>query len=163
MSLSLISRRSEQVCPSFQKIQVFSPSLTGPLGLLSLVSKADIMVSPSITRYDNTTPPHSHMSDMTNISINIRYLLQDVERYRHRRTTNRFHTTERTDEKHLSGQYSLDLLMQERYCDMIHSTLIWESESRGMISAVIRALNEQLAIHDIPGEINIKINIKNLQ
>ena len=70
------------------------------------------------------------------------------------RTTNSLYAAERTDRKTWSGQYSLHLLMRERYCDMIHSALIWESESRGMISAVIRALNEQLASHDIPGKIN---------
>ena len=68
------------------------------------------------------------------------------------RTTNSLYAIEKTE--NLSRQYSLHLLMRERYCDMIHSALIWESESRGMISAVIRALNEQLASHDIPGEIN---------
>ena len=97
-----------------------------PMSVVSLVM---------ITRHPHTQE-HSHMSDMTNISINIRYLLQDVDRVIYFKQRLFLHTGERTENENFiwASNNHFTYWCVDRYCDMIHSTLIWESESRGMIS-----------------------------
>ena len=104
-----------------------------------------------ITRHPRTQE-HSHMSDMTNISINIRYLLQDVEWFI---SNNGYFCTQERERK---MRTLFERVIITSLIDAWRDIAIWSTQllsgnqnHGGWYQAVIRALNEQLDSHDVPG------------